>query len=202
VTDHDLVRRAREGDLTAFETLVARHQAAALRAALAAVGRTADAEDVVQEAWLRVHQRLDEFREDAAFKTWLLAIVWNRALDRRRQMLRWLRRLVDLDGERPTDGAGHADAVAFVRHPPASGPRQDQQIVDRDRVERLQALIGTLPAKLRHPLLLIASGEYSYDAVAAALALPVGTVKWRVSEARRQIRTKWQRLGYGYDGHP
>ena len=53
-----------------------------------------------------------------------------------------------------------------------------------------------LPPKLRDPLLLAGSGDYSYDEIAAMLAIPVGTVKWRVSEARKQLRVKLTRLGF------
>ena len=62
--------------------------------------------------------------------------------------------------------------------------------------EQTSRLVRSLSAKLRDPLLLIGSGDYSYDEVAAMLGIPVGTVKWRVSEARRQLREKLERLGY------
>jgi RNA polymerase sigma-70 factor (ECF subfamily) len=57
-------------------------------------------------------------------------------------------------------------------------------------------LIAGLPPKLRDPLLLAASGEHSYTEMAAMLGVPVGTLKWRISEARRIVREKLQRLGY------
>src|SRR5687767_12464478 len=107
VTDLELVERARAGDSDAFGVLVERHHRAALRAAVAALGRADDADDAVQEAWIAARDRLRDFRGDAAFRTWLLAIVWHKAADRRRSVGRWLARLVALD-----PGPGDPDGVA------------------------------------------------------------------------------------------
>ena len=57
-------------------------------------------------------------------------------------------------------------------------------------------LIGTLPARLRDALLLAGTGDYSYEEIAAVLGAPVGTVKWRVAEARRVLKRKLAALGY------
>jgi RNA polymerase sigma-70 factor (ECF subfamily) len=57
--------------------------------------------------------------------------------------------------------------------------------------------VAALPARLRDPLLLVGSGDYTYDEVAEMLGQPVGTVKWRVSDARRQLRTRLAHLGFG-----
>ena len=61
----------------------------------------------------------------------------------------------------------------------------------------VRKLVAALPARLRDPLLLVGSGEYTYDEVAAMLGEPVGTIKWRVSDARRQLKQKLARLGLG-----
>jgi RNA polymerase sigma-70 factor, ECF subfamily len=84
VTDAELVALARQGDQQAFGELVTRHQAAVYRAALAAVGSAAEAEDAAQEAFISAYRRLGAFRGDASFKTWLLTIAWNEAINRRR----------------------------------------------------------------------------------------------------------------------
>ena len=79
VTDVELVARARQGDPAAFGELVERHRAAVYRAALAALRSPADAEDAAQDAFLLAYRRLDSFRGDASFKTWLLTITWHQA---------------------------------------------------------------------------------------------------------------------------
>jgi RNA polymerase sigma-70 factor, ECF subfamily len=182
-TDHELVERARHGEAAAFEALVTRHHQAARRAAIAALGAADDADDVAQEAWIAAHARLTDFQGGSSFRTWLLAIVWNKALDRRRQVGRWLRRMVSLD-------FGPAAGLSEYR------PSPERRVLGDELSGQTTRLVRALPAKLRDPLLLIGSGDYSYDEVAAMLGIPVGTVKWRVSEARRQLRAKLERLGY------
>src|SRR2546425_2663482 len=94
VDDADLVTRARQGDPAAFGELVDRHRSAVYRAAVAALGSHVDAEDVAQDAFLTAYRRLDGFRGDASFKTWVLTITWNTAINRRRAVTRILRRIV------------------------------------------------------------------------------------------------------------
>lgn len=192
VTDLELVEHAREGDSDAFGVLVERHHRAALRAAVAALGAVADADDAVQDAWIAARARLADFRGDAAFRTWLLAIVWHKAADRRRGVGRWLRRIVSMDaGPDTSAAAGAAPAAAFV----GAGPSPERIALDGEQRRTIARLVRALPPKLRDPLLLAGSGDYSYDEIATMLAIPVGTVKWRVSEARKQLRVKLTRLG-------
>ena len=191
VTDFELVERAQRGDSDAFGVLVERHHRAALRAAVAALGAADEADDAVQDAWIAARDRLAGFRGDAAFRTWLLAIVWHKATDRRRGVGRWVRRLISMDAGDETPGAG-APSLAFT----AGGPSPERAALDGEQQRTIARLVRALPPKLRDPLVLVGSGDYSYDDVAGMLATPVGTVKWRVSEARRQLRVKLTRLGF------
>ena len=190
VTDLELVERAQRGDSDAFGILVERHHRAALRAAVAALGVVDEADDAVQEAWIAARDRLAGFRGDAAFRTWLLAIVWHKATDRRRGVGRWVRRLVSMDAGVETTAA--VPSLSFA----AGGPSPERAALDGEQQRTIARLVRALPRKLRDPLVLVGSGDYSYDDVAAMLATPVGTVKWRVSEARRQLRVKLTRLGF------
>ena len=190
VTDLELVERAQRGDSDAFGILVERHHRAALRAAVAALGVVDEADDAVQDAWIAARDRLAGFRGDAAFRTWLLAIVWHKATDRRRGVGRWVRRLVSMDAGEETTAA--VPSLAFA----AGGPSPERAALDGEQQRTIARLVRALPRKLRDPLVLVGSGDYSYDDVAAMLATPVGTVKWRVSEARRQLRVKLTRLGF------
>src|SRR5215211_5322163 len=76
VTDEELVLLARQGDPDAFDQLVARHQTAVYRAALAALRVREDAEEVAQDAFVRAWKSLGRFRGDSAFRTWILRITW------------------------------------------------------------------------------------------------------------------------------
>jgi RNA polymerase sigma-70 factor, ECF subfamily len=184
VTDDELVERSLRGDSTAFGELVFRHAQAVHRAALAALGSAADAEDVMQEAFVLAFRKLPHFRHDASFKTWLLSITWRRALRWRHSPARRLTRLVSLESP-------FSSELAEPR------PTPEQAAITGEIHRDVLRLIRSLPTRLRDPLLLSASGRYSYEDLSDILGVPTGTVKWRVSEARRLLRTKLVRLGHG-----
>jgi RNA polymerase sigma-70 factor (ECF subfamily) len=181
VTDEELVLRARQGDPEAFDQLVVRHQSAVYRAALAALGAPEDAEEAAQDAFVRAWSHLHRFRGDSSFKTWLLTIAWNQAITRRRRLTSWLTRVTTIDS---------------VVEPADEGPRQDAVVHDAELLRHARHAIQALTPKLRDALLLAQSGDYGYDEIAAMLSVPTGTVKWRVSEARRKVREQLSRLGY------
>ena len=188
VSDADLVVRAREGDTEAFGELVTRHQTAVFRAALAALGSAADAEDVTQEAFISAYRRLSSFRGDASFKTWLLTIVWNQAINRRRSLRRWWMRTVNID----------TSDVDLELKSDGSDPEQMASSEQFRRAVRCEIL--RLSPKLRDALLLAQSGEHGYEEIGAMLNTPVGTIKWRVSEARRVVKARLRTRGYAHAG--
>ena len=189
VSDADLVMRARQGDPAAFGELVDRHRAAVYRAALAALGSPADAEDTAQDAFLLAYRRLDGFRGDASFKTWLLTITWRQAINRRRSLTSVWRRMV-------TPGT-EDEAEAAMAGLAAGGPSPAQAAEQEQLRRAIRDAIRALTPKLRDALLLAQAGEYSYEEIGGMLHAPVGTIKWRVSEARRVIRKRLQERGYG-----
>jgi RNA polymerase sigma-70 factor (ECF subfamily) len=187
VDDADLVARARDGDAAAFGELVDRHRAAVYRAALAVLRSHADAEDAAQDAFVSAYRYLQRFRGDSAFRTWLLTIAWREAINRRRSLSSMWRRLVDTQHE------GADDVMTSI----ASADRTPAQLVhDRELRRDIRAAIEALTPKLRDTLLLAQSGGYTYEEIGAMIGAPVGTVKWRVSEARRLIRHQLRARGY------
>jgi RNA polymerase sigma factor (sigma-70 family) len=86
--------------------------------------------------------------------------------------------------------------IDSVVEPADKGPRQDAVVHDSELLRHARHAIQALTPKLRDALLLAQSGEYGYDEIAAMLSVPTGTVKWRVSEARRKVREQLSRLGY------
>src|SRR5688500_13319033 len=97
VTDGELVEQARAGNTAACGELVERHRGAVYRAALAALGNEADAEDIAQEALVLAFRRIEQFRGDASVRTWMVAIGWRLALSRRRRPLWRLRKMMAPD---------------------------------------------------------------------------------------------------------
>lgn len=175
-----LLEAARAGSHDAFGELVTLHERMVFRVALAALGNREDALDAAQDAFVVAWRRLGGFRGDAAFRTWLLTIAWRKALDRRRaRAISWRRTLVTAAGEPdPIDGLAGAEADP------------ERAAVARDLAGRCRDEIERLSPKLRDALLLAASGDYSYTEIAAMLGIPLGTVKWRVSEARRIVGSR------------
>jgi RNA polymerase sigma-70 factor (ECF subfamily) len=188
VTDAELVERARAGEPDAFGELVDRHRSAVYRAALAALRSPADAEDAAQEAFLTAYRRLDGFRSEASFKTWLLTIAWHQAINQRRSVTRWLRRTVPA----PQGPDGEA-----IEHHLASPDRSPAERAEDNELRRgIAGAIRALPPKLRDALLLAQAGEYTYEEIAAMLKVPLGTIKWRVSEARRVVKHRLRERGF------
>ena len=191
--DLNLVRRAKTGDTDAFGELVERNRKAVFRAAVAALGSTTDADDVAQEAFVMAYRKLASFRGEAAFRTWLLAITWRKALDRRKSVGRWLRLTV-------TPAEPETDAINWIEHMPSDRRSQEEDLAGAQLQQTIRRLIRTLPRKLRDALLLAGSGDYNYSQISFILGVPVGTVKWRVSEARRVLKEKMAAMGHTYGG--
>jgi RNA polymerase sigma-70 factor (ECF subfamily) len=196
VSDVALVARARQGDPAAFGELVDRHRAAVYRAALAALGSHADAEDAAQDAFLLAFRRLGSFRGDASFKTWLLTIAWHQAINRRRSLMRMWRRTIE-----PRFDAAEAGYESMMAAIAAAGPTPEEAAQEHQLRDAIRDAIRALTPKLRDALLLAQSGEYTYDEIGAMLQAPVGTIKWRVSQARRVVRQQLRDRGYD-EGNP
>ena len=123
-----LAVRARGGDRDAFSALVVLHQRAARRVAVAALGNPAEADEAVQEACLTAWRQIDHLSDPGAFRAWLLRITWRKALDRRRSVMAWLRRVardqaneaavidtIPEAGARRTMTCSPASAIAWLR---------------------------------------------------------------------------------------
>ena len=163
---------------------------AVYRAALAALGSPADAEDAAQDAFLLAYRRLDSFRGDASFKTWLLTHHMAPG---------------DQPAAKPDAACGggwstprtEEEAESVMAGIAAAGPSPEQAAEQEQLRRGIREAIRALSPKLRDALLLAQAGEYSYEEIGAMLHAPLGTIKWRVSEARRVIRKRLQERGYG-----
>ena len=182
MTDTELVDQARRGDQAAFGELVDRHRDVVLRTALASLGSREDAEEVAQDAFVAAYRGLAGFRAEASFRTWVTTIAWRRALTRRGGLAHRLRRL--------TGSAGNP-----WPEPAATNPSVEQSLAGAETASAVRRLIASLPPKLRDALLVAVTGELPYRDAAAVLGVPVGTLKWRVTEARRLLRDKMRARG-------
>ncbi len=177
-SDNALVRRAREGDFAAFERLFERHRTLVFRFAYQMVPRRDDAEDMVQEAFVRAYQNLDRYRDEAKFTTWLLRIVTNLCTDQARMSTR--RQAL----EQQESGAG----LAWMTVGQTDDPVQNLE-ADR-RVEALRKALNALPAHNRSAIILRDVEEREYTDIAKILGCTVGGAKLRVLRARRALKDR------------
>lgn len=173
-----LIARAARGAQDAQRVLFERYREAAYRAAFRITGRHEDALDVVQDAFIRAFDRLTEFSGDASFKTWLLRIAANRALDVLRA--RKVRLATPLDA-----GSDDGPRLSLADGLPANRP--DAGLEQHELAARLQAAIETLPLEQRTVFALYASGDLTYGNIAEVLGIPVGTVMSRLYHGRRRL---------------
>lgn len=179
-----ILDRARRGDRDAQRVLFERHRDAAFHVVFRIVRNEADALDVVQDAFIRAFEQLAEFQQDASFRTWLLRIASNRSLDLLRS--RKVRLAVSIDGDDERGAAEPAGSV--VEADPGRGLEQ------ADLAARLATAIDSLSPEHRAVFSLFATGEMSYQQIAAALGIPIGTVMSRLFHARRRLAEKLEDL--------
>jgi len=175
VSDVDLVARARQGDPAAFGELVDRHRPAVYRAALAALGSPADAEDAAQDAFLLAYRRLDSFRGDASFKTWLLTITWHQAINRRRSLANIWRRMVTPKTEEEAEAA----MIVLGDQPFVASATMDLLIAEYGRAQPCSA-VPTYDGRRGNPVIIARSlfgelmelrGDVGFRAIAARHAV-------------------------------
>jgi len=188
--DLALVSRARTGDSEAFRALVVRYQRKVYAVALGIVKDRDLAWDVAQEAFVRVHAHLAEFKGDASFSTWVLRIATHLAIDSVRKERASAKQ--DLDDVRDADLAGSGEGILATE----LGRSPQQNLLRRELAEKMTAALAQLPEKHRTILVLREVEGLSYEELAERLAIHKGTVMSRLFHARK----KMQALLRGYVG--
>lgn len=177
-----LVRQACAGNREAFYNLVSRYERRLYRSALAITGNPADAEETVQETFLRAFEHLSQFRAEAKFQTWLTQILLNTARMKLRKNHAGL--WESLDEPRPTEEGLMPRDVAEWRENP-------EQKLGREEMERIlhQALRG-LPPGYREVIAMRDMQLLSTQETAELLGMSVANVKTRLLRARLQLRER------------
>ena len=175
-----IVRKVLDGDVNAFETLVLEYEKNVYNIALRMTGNSEDAADMTQEAFIKAYNSLSAFRGDSKFSVWLYRIVSNVCLDFLRSKNR--RPTVSLSVE---DDDGEDTQLDVADESQSPGLLLDRKLT-RDSVRRG---LDSLPPDYRQILLLREMQGLSYDEIAQALGLEVGTVKSRIFRARKKLCT-------------
>ena len=174
-TDDQLLTRFASGDRAALDELFRRYRQAAFRVAHRLLGNEADALDAVQEGFIKALTHLEGFQGRSAFKTWLLRVVSNAALDLGRS--RGRREVVRLD------------AVSGPIHSQLLRPDESDQALQREELGlQLADALATLTPIQRQTFVLYADAELSYREVAEATGASLGTVMSRLFYARQKLR--------------
>jgi RNA polymerase sigma-70 factor (ECF subfamily) len=172
-SEHDLVERAKRGDVDAYSQLVRMHEQIAYRTAHIITASHADAQDAAQEAFVKAYRALWRFRSGAPFRPWLLRIVGNEAHNLRRSAGRRTG-LARRAGEQRTSG----DAA----------PSPEAALLASERRAELRTALDALPEHQRQAIACRYLLELSEDETAAALGCRPGTVKSRVARALDALR--------------
>jgi RNA polymerase sigma-70 factor (ECF subfamily) len=177
VSDEELLLRCQGGQRQALEELFARYRLLAYRVAFRLLGNEADALDAVQEGFVKVLVHLETFQGRSTFKTWLLRVISNAALDLGRQRGRQEFLSLDAPEAEERDGAQ-----------PLAGDNPALGLERADLRQLLDEALATLPESQRRTFVLHADAELSYREVAEVMGISIGTVMSRLYYARQKLR--------------
>lgn len=183
--DETLVQLTLEGDRAAFEVLVCRYSEQFLRVARGVVKDEAEAQDVVQTAFLNMYHKLETFQLGSNFKSWAYRVVMNTGLMRLRK--RKTRSEVDFERVHP---ASFSDSEPFeLSVAPSWSVRADKQLESRELAEVLHEAIEELPPKYHSVFTLREFEEMSLQEIGDTLDLSIPAVKSRLHRARLFLRS-------------
>lgn len=185
--EEELLSAYRNGDVSAFDGLVELYSAKLYRVAYMLLENKQDAEEVVQDAFIRAYKAFPSFRGDSSFETWMHRITLNLARNR----FHW--------NKRRGMGLHVSLSAPQLNDPDSTGPSQDMDLPDmtmqpdqeletHELENDIETIINALPAKFRESLLLRHREEMSYEAIAQTTGVPINTVKTRIKRARELLK--------------
>lgn len=168
--DEEIIFKFKNGDRAAFAELYQRYIRYAFGTALLLVKDTSIASDVCQDAFIKVYQNIHSFKEGHPFKPWFYRIVVNEAM-------RITRKIMLLP--KPVDKIPDIPSSAYV------GP--ESNVINKEVAFEIRQALNRLPSNFKIPLTLRYYSELTEEEIAAALKIPIGTVKSRLSRGRKQL---------------
>ena len=180
-----LIERTKAGDRAAFNDLIYRYESRAYQYAYRLTSSSEEASDIVSDAFLRVFNAIHNFKGQSAFTTWLYRIITNCYLDSRKKERS--RPVVSLDSAVATDEG------EFERQVEDTGATPDEEVEKKERERLVQRALLRIPDYQRAMLVMYHVENLSYEEIAEALDLPIGTVKSRLNRARLSLRDQLAR---------
>lgn len=183
--DHSLVAASRAGQTEAFGVLIRRYQDRLFPTIVRLVGSAEDAQDVLQDAFVRGFEKLDQFHGESSFYTWIYRIAINLALSgHRKSRNRRFSRLNQPGKNQPV--------VDPADRSPESDPSLALERLEREAI--VEAALGELGPEHRAVVILKDFDGRRYEEISALLNIPVGTVRSRLHRARSELRVRLQSL--------
>ncbi len=178
-TDAEIIEEVRAGNTRAFAHLVDRHKDRALTLALRLVGDRLEAEELVQDAFLKAFRNLGQFRGDARFSTWFYRILYNQCMTRLRRRAS-APQMLDLNDESLLESLPAEEQYGTL----------DEQLEDTDLLKFLASEVDALPPRYKSAVSLYYVQEMSYEEIAQVMDVPLGTVKTCLFRGRNLLRKR------------
>ncbi|MCK4656684.1 MAG: sigma-70 family RNA polymerase sigma factor [candidate division Zixibacteria bacterium] len=179
--DDQLIASALQGDQKAYEALLARHNKAIFHVVMKIVRNREEAQDLVQETFMKAFNALASYRSEYRFSTWLYKIAANCAIDFIRK-----KRIEALSLDKPIETKD--GRVEF--EVPDSSWNPEQDLVRKQKLKSIEEAIDSLPDKYREVIIYRHKDDKPYEEIADILKVPVGTVKARIFRARELLKKK------------
>jgi len=169
-----LVKRAKRGDVSAFSELVRRYERYVLNLVYRTLGRSEDAEDIAQEAFVKAFLNIKKFKEESKFSTWLSKIVINLCMDKIREK---------------ANKEENLEEGVWLTIPQSSYYSPEETVERLEIQERIKKAVMSLPEELRIVFVLREFEDLSYQEISEMLDIPIGTVESRLYRARMKLRS-------------
>ncbi len=182
-TDTELIAECLQGRTAAFGEIVTRYQERLFGTLVTMLGSAEDARDVAQDAFVQAYQKLESFRGQSAFYSWLFRIALNSSVDHHR---RQRRPTVSIDAAREQSGTEPTDLH------PENSPSFGMERTERQKL--VQLALSKLSPEYREVLVLKEMEDLKYEEIAALVKIPVGTVRSRIHRGRAELKEILERL--------
>ena len=182
LNERNLIRRAKQGDMLAFEELILKHEKIVYNVALRMMNHSEDARDISQEVFLKAYRSLSNFDERSAFSTWLYRITHNTCIDEMRK--RKGKQTYSLEEELESEDGSMQRQIAD------EGDTPEESLLREEKKGEILKALDTLSEEHKAAIILRDVKGLSYEEIAEILELSLGTVKSRISRARNQLKNE------------
>ena len=177
IDDTDILRRFKNGDTSAFKEIVLAYQDSIYSLCTYMIGDPANAQDVAQDVFLKAYQNLKAFKPNASIYTWLYRITVNTCIDYKRKI------------SFESLFRHHQHEEDIIENEPSGDPSPESLYGSRQDAATLKKALGKLSQKLKAVIVMKEVEGLSYEEIADALELSIGTVKSRISRARGELKS-------------